>query len=204
MKWKWKSLAFTICTKKTVSPVGIQTAIKMLFPLDNSCIMCIFCQHVVFACVFQTNENVTKLLTALQDDIANLSEDVSYIARLHLIPYIDILQNLKIVDNGGGDGNESGKTRTEISKATSLHVHHAFCTFLCRRCTTTTWNFLTARFMADVRIRKRFPFRFSEFRYSPLELVTNFWQTELCGMRVIKFKTLRIYFLRDTVAVIVA
>ena len=124
--------------KKTVIPVGIQTAIKMLFPLDNSCIMCIFCQHVVFVCVFQTNENVTKLLTALQDDIANLSEDVSYIARLDLIPYIDILQNLKIVDNGGGDGNESGKTRTEISKATSLHVHHAFCTFLCRRCTTTT------------------------------------------------------------------
>ena len=97
-----------------------------------------FCQHVVFVCVFQTNENVTKLLTALQDDIANLSEDVSYIARVDLILCIDILQNLKIVDNGGGDGNESGKTRTEISKTTSLHVHHAFCTFLCRRCTTAT------------------------------------------------------------------
>ena len=66
--------------------MGIQTAVKMLFPLDNSCIMCIFCQHVVFVCVFQTNENVTKLLTALQDDIANLSEDVSYIARLDLDP----------------------------------------------------------------------------------------------------------------------
>ena len=29
---------------------------------------------------------MTKLLTALQDDIANLSEDVSYIARLDLDP----------------------------------------------------------------------------------------------------------------------
>ena len=100
--------------------------------------MCIFCQLVVFVGVFQTSENVTKLLTALQDDIANLREDVSYIARLDLILCIDILQNLKLVDNDGGDGNESGKTRTEISKTTSLHVHHAFCTFLCRRCTTVT------------------------------------------------------------------
>ena len=114
----------------------------MLFPVDDSCIMCIFCQHVVFVGVFQTSENVTKLLTALQDDIANLSEDVSYIARLDWILCIDILQNLKLVDNGDGDGNENDKTRTEISKTTSLHVHHAFCTFLCRRCTTTTWNFL--------------------------------------------------------------
>ena len=100
--------------------------------------MCISCQLVVFVGVFQTSENVTKLLTALQDDIGNLSEDVSYIARLDLILCIDILQNLKLVDKDDGDGNQNGKTRTEISKTTSLHVHHAFCTFLCRRCTTAT------------------------------------------------------------------
>ena len=88
----------------------------MLFPLDNSCIMCIFWQHVVFVGVFQTNENVTRLLTALQDDIGNLSEDVSYIARVDLILCIDILQNLKLVDNDDGDGNR--KTRTEIRKTT--------------------------------------------------------------------------------------
>lgn len=82
----------------------------MLFPLDNSCIiMCISCQLVVFVGVFQTSENVTKLLTALQDDIGNLSEDVSYIARLDLILCIDILQNLKLVDNDDGDGNQNGK-----------------------------------------------------------------------------------------------
>ena len=83
---KMKIISVYHLHEKTVIPVGIQTAIKMLFPLDNSCIMCIFCQHVVFVCVFQTNENVTKLLTALQDDIANLSEDVSYIALVDLDP----------------------------------------------------------------------------------------------------------------------
>ena len=119
----------------------------MLFPLDNSCIMCIFCQHVVFVRVFQTSENVTKLLTALQDDIANLSEDVSYIARLDWILCIGFLQKFKFVDNDDGDSNENDKTRTEIRKTTSLHVHHAFCTFLCRRCTTTTWNFLICIFV---------------------------------------------------------
>ena len=53
---------------------------------------------------------------------------------------------------------------------------------------------LIARFMADVSARKRFPFRFSEFRYSPLEIVTNFWQTERYGIRVIKFKTAEFTF----------
>ena len=93
-----------------------------VFPLDNLCIiMCIFCQHV-FVGVFQTSENVTRLLTALQDDIGNLSEDVSYIARLDLILCIDILQKLKFVDNDDCDGNENGKTRTGISKTTSSHA----------------------------------------------------------------------------------
>ena len=42
--------------------------------------------------------------------------------------------------NDDGDGNENGKSNrlrlASISKA--LHVHHAFCIFLCRRWTTTT------------------------------------------------------------------
>ena len=35
-----------------------------------------------------------------------------------------------------------------------------FCTFLCRRYTTTTWNFLVSRFMEDVNSRQRFLFLF--------------------------------------------
>ena len=43
-------------------------------------------------------------------------------------------------DNGDGDGgNEKVKKAIGLlSKTTSLHVHHTFCTLLCRYCTTTT------------------------------------------------------------------
>ena len=47
-----------------------------------------------------------------------------------------------------------------INKTTTLHVHHVFCTFLCRHCTTTTWNFLISRSMEDVNRGQRFPFSF--------------------------------------------
>ena len=33
---------------------------------------------------------------------------------------------------------------------TTLHVHHAFCTFLCRNCTTIAWKCLISGFMKDV------------------------------------------------------
>ena len=40
-------------------------------------------------------------------------------------------------DDGDGNGNVT-KAVGLISKTTILHVHHAFCTFLCRHCTITT------------------------------------------------------------------
>ena len=41
--------------------------------------------------------------------------------------------------NDDGDGNEDVKKATGLlRKTTTLHVHHAFCTFLYRPCTTTT------------------------------------------------------------------
>ena len=44
-----------------------------------------------------------------------------------------------------------------------------FCTFLCRRCTTMTWNCLISRFEEDVNTRRPPSFSFPEPRYSPLE-----------------------------------
>ena len=44
-----------------------------------------------------------------------------------------------------------------------------FCTFLCRRCTTTTWNCLISRFVEDVDTGKRPSVSFPELWYSPLE-----------------------------------
>ena len=36
-----------------------------------------------------------------------------------------------------GDGNENGKKAIGLDwKTTTLHVHHVFCTFRCRHCTT--------------------------------------------------------------------
>ena len=44
-----------------------------------------------------------------------------------------------------------------------------FCTFLCRRCTTTTWKCLISRFVEDVNTRQRLSFSFPELWYSLLE-----------------------------------
>ena len=59
--------------------------------------------------------------------------------------------NKKIIgslSNGDSVGNENAR----ISKTTTLHVNHAFCTFLYRHCTTTTWK--CSRFLADVSVRQ--------------------------------------------------
>ena len=44
-----------------------------------------------------------------------------------------------------------------------------FCTFLCRRCTTTTWNCLISRFVEDGNKRQQLSFSFPELWCSPLE-----------------------------------
>ena len=44
-----------------------------------------------------------------------------------------------------------------------------FCTFLCRRCTTTTWKRLISRFVGDVNARQRLCTSFPTLRYSLLE-----------------------------------
>ena len=44
-----------------------------------------------------------------------------------------------------------------------------FCTFLCRRCTTTTWNCLISRFVEDGNKRQQLSFSFPELGCSPLE-----------------------------------
>ena len=44
-----------------------------------------------------------------------------------------------------------------------------FFTFLCRRCTTTTWNCLISRFVEDGNTRQQLSFSFPKLWYSPLE-----------------------------------
>ena len=83
-----------------------------------------------------------------------------------------------------------------------------FCTFLCRRCTTTTWNCLISRFVEDGNKRQLLSFLFLNFdALSPLEF--NFkkvWRIKRDGISAIKFEAAQIHFLSDVfvaVAVVV-
>ena len=74
--------------------------------------------------------------------------------------------------NDDGDGNEEGKKATGLdwqSNNFSLHVHHAFCTFLSRRCTTTTWKCLISRSVENGNTRQQLSFSFPKLWYNPLE-----------------------------------
>ena len=68
-------------------------------------------------------------------------------------------------DDGDCNGNAT-ITIGLISKTTILHVHHAFCTFLCRHCTTTTWKCLMSRCTEEVHKRRRDFLSLSELGYS--------------------------------------
>ena len=85
-----------------------------------------------------------------------------------------------------------------------------FCTFLCRRCTTTTWKYLISRFDEDVKTRQRFSSSFPELcsilQFDSRKFV-NIWGIERVGISAIKFEVARIPFLSDVfvaVAVVVA
>ena len=58
-----------------------------------------------------------------------------------------------------GDVNENVKQATGLDWQNNNSARdHAFCTFLCRHCTTTTWKFLISRFVEDVSTRQRLSF----------------------------------------------
>ena len=80
---------------------------------------------------------------------------------------------LRRLSKDDGDDNENGKKATPLDRqCNNLARESRFCTFLYRRCSTTTWNFLISRFIEDVDTRQRFSFsfcwlrdRFLEFNY---------------------------------------
>ena len=80
-------------------------------------------------------------------------------------------------------------------------MQHAFCTFLCRRRTTTTWNCLISRFVENGNTRQQLSFSFHELWYSPLEIkfkpFANIWRIKRDGISAIKFESARIHFLSD-------
>ena len=76
-----------------------------------------------------------------------------------------------------------------------------FCTFLCRRCTTATWNGLISRFVEDGNKRQQFSFSL------PIIKFANIWRIKRDGISAIKLEAAQIHFLSDVfvaVAVVVA
>ena len=76
-----------------------------------------------------------------------------------------------------------------------------FCTFLCRHCTTTTWQWLISGFVKDGNLRQQLSFSFPALWYSPLEFnskqFANIWWIKRDGISAIKFEAARIHFLSD-------
>ena len=57
-----------------------------------------------------------------------------------------LFSNFKDCD---GNGNVK-KTIGLMSKTTTLHLHHAFCVFLCLHCTATKFKMMRILFFSDV------------------------------------------------------
>ena len=80
---------------------------------------------------------------------------------------------LASLSNDDSDGNENGKKKKAIGLDWQnngfARASRFFCTFLSRRCTTTTWKCLISRFVEDGNIRQRVSFSFPELWYSLLE-----------------------------------
>ena len=89
---------------------------------------------------------------------------------MHVCGTVDA--TLASLSNYDSDGNENGKKKKSnwfrLTKQRLCTCITLFCTFLSRRCTTTTWKCLISRFVEDGNIR-RVSFSFSELWYSLLE-----------------------------------
>ena len=89
-------------------------------------------------------------------------------------------RSCKMGSLSNNDGNENGRKPIGLiyfdKKNNFARASRFFCTFPCYHCATTTWNFLTSRFLEDVNTRQLFNFSFCELRYSPLEF--NSWKND--------------------------
>ena len=100
-----------------------------------------------------------------------------------------------LLNDDDDDGNENGKKELVLDKQNNnfARASRFFCTFLCRRCTTTTWNFLISRFVEDGEQKTTTFFFFSwtlmqSFRF---QLQTR---TKRGGIRAIKLRQRKFTF----------
>ena len=113
-----------------------------------------------------------------------------------------------ILENSSNDDGEKA-IGFKMGRTTTLHVHHALCTFLSRRCTTTctTWKCVISC-LSTTGTRDNIFFSWTliqSFRIQLQKQIYNNSRIEWDGMSAIKFEATRIHFLSDVfVAVAVA
>ena len=104
------------------------------------------------------------------------------------------------IDDGDGNGNENGKNAICLGLQLCTCIT-LFCTFLCRRCTTTTSKCLISRFEQDVNTIDDSLFLFLNFdtvlQNSTPEKFANVWRVEQDRIKPIKFEAAQIYFSSD-------
>ena len=95
----------------------------------------------------------------------------------------------------GSLSNDDGKKAIGVDWQNKKFIYTCitlFCTFLCRRCTTTTWKCLISRFNEDVNRRQQFSFSFPELWYSLLRIqlikIANIWRIKRDGTSGIKWR----------------
>ena len=161
---------------------------------------------VNWSLVFPRTDSKLELRLKIQ----YLNKDAVNIASESVLLAADVIEfaTLGSLTNDDGDGNANDKKALgfRLAKQQLCTCITLFCTFLCRCCTTTTWNRLVSRFMEDVNTRQQFPFSFCDLRYSPLELTPekfpNVWQIKWNDIRLMKFEKARVHFLTDVFAAV--
>ena len=89
--------------------------------------------------------------------------------RFHRRRRCRIVRSLISTDKGNVKREQQKSNRLRSAKQRLCTCITLFCTFLCRHCTTTTWNCQISRFVEEVNTRQRLSFSFPELRCSLLE-----------------------------------
>ena len=97
-------------------------------------------------------------------------------------PLIIIIRSLC---NDDGHGNENGKKSNRLRLQQLCTCITLFCSFLCRRCTTTTWKCLISRCVRDVNKRLSFSLKsrtlIQSFRIQLQKSLPTFDEMCLCS-----------------------
>ena len=109
-------------------------------------------------------------------------------------------------DDGDGNKNSKKSNRFRLAKPQFCTCITLFCTFLCRRCTTTCENAQFHVLLEDGNTRQQLSFSFPDLWYSPLESTpkkfTSIWRIKRGRISVIKFKAAGIHFLSDVLVAV--